>query len=287
MQRIALLCAVLSLLPAAAAAQQPGQLSVLTYNVHGLPSWVAGDSPTTRMPLVSELINAYDIALIQEDFFHPELLRQSAKHAVVAEGNISRFSSARVFGFLKGSGLTSFVDFPRDQIATIVPEPYATCSGWIAAGNDCWATKGLLIVRLRIAPDSELDVVQTHLDAGRSLEDRKVRARQLDQLRAKLMNFSTDRALIVAGDLNLRRDDLDDVALVAEFADFLELEDTGARGGEQWSPLDYILYRSGKGLGLEVMEAGEALEFAFEGEPLSDHPALFTRFRLSPAGSRP
>ena len=40
MQRIALLCAVLSLLPAASAAQQPAQLSVLTYNVHGLPSWV-------------------------------------------------------------------------------------------------------------------------------------------------------------------------------------------------------------------------------------------------------
>ena len=290
MSRLRLLLALLALLPGASVGEEAAglrELSVLTYNVHGLPSWIANDRPERRLPQVSRLINAYDVALIQEDFFHPELLRESAEHELVVDGNGSRFAGARFFTFLKGSGLTSFVDFPQERVATVVPEAYGSCSGWLAAANDCWATKGFLLVRLRIAPGAELDVVQTHLDAGGSRADRLVRAQQLDQLRTRLLDLSGERALIVAGDLNLRRQEPADQALLAEFADWLSLEDTGARGGDAWRPLDYVLYRSGKGLALEVLEAGEATEFVHEGEPLSDHPALFTRFGLAPTGSRP
>ena len=290
MPRLHLLLALLAWLPGVSLAEEAAgasELSVLTYNVHGLASWLVSDQPERRLPQVSRLINAYDVALIQEDFSYPELLRESAEHAVVVDGNGSRFASASLFTFLKGSGLTTFVDLPPERIATVLPEPYGSCSGWFAAANDCWATKGFLLVRLRIAPDLELDVVQTHLDAGRSAEDRQVRARQLDQLRARLIGFSAGRALIVAGDLNLRRDDPADRALLAEFVDWLSLHDTGARGAGDWRGLDYILYRGGEELGLEVLEAGEAPEFVHGGEPLSDHPALFTRFRLAPAGSRP
>jgi hypothetical protein len=31
---------------------------------------------------------------------------------------------------------------------------------------------------------------------------------------------------------------------------------------------------------LELLEAGEALEFVRNGAPLSDHPAVYARFRL-------
>ena len=41
-----------------------------------------------------------------------------------------------------------------------------------------------------------------------------------------------------------------------------------------------MFYRPGEGADLELVEAGEALEFRDGGTPLSDHPALYGRFRI-------
>ena len=85
--------------------------------------------------------------------------------------------------------------------------------------------------------------------------------------------------LVLAGDLNLDAADPEDVALRDAFTSSLGLANSGARGDDRWPRLDYIFYRSGGDLELEVVEAGEDASFAHEGAPLSDHPALFVRFR--------
>ena len=88
--------------------------------------------------------------------------------------------------------------------------------------------------------------------------------------------------MLVAGDLNLDAADPADRKLLDAFSARLGLRDSGARGREErgWAVLDYILHRDGERVRLEILEAGEAPEFEHQGEPLSDHPALFVRIRI-------
>ena len=53
-----------------------------------------------------------------------------------------------------------------------------------------------------------------------------------------------------------------------------------AEGGAFDRQLDYLLYRDGAGTEVELVEAGFATDFERNGAPLSDHPALFARFRI-------
>jgi endonuclease/exonuclease/phosphatase family metal-dependent hydrolase len=250
---------------------------VLSYNTHGLVAWVAGDDPATRFPIIGAKSNAYDVALLQEDFAHHYALRRGARQPIVERGNPSRFQSwCPICG---GSGLTILSGWKREDLLELVNRPYRECAGWIGGANDCLATKGFQRMRLRLPGGGELDFVNTHLDAGGSSADREVRRAQLEQLRRSIESEVAAGALILAGDLNLDAADSEDVVLRDAFTRALGLADSGARGGNRWRRLDYILYRSGVGLELEVVEAGEDASFVHEDAPLSDHPAIFARFR--------
>jgi endonuclease/exonuclease/phosphatase family metal-dependent hydrolase len=161
----------------------------------------------------------------------------------------------------------------------VVSRAFGKCAGWIGRANDCFATKGYERMRIRLEGGAQLDIVNTHLDAGRSQEDREARRGQLELLRSHIEAEVGGGALILAGDLNLDAADPEDVALLGAFTSALALESSGARGRSQWQALDYIFYRSGGGLALEVVEAGEDESFVHRGAPLSDHPAIFARFR--------
>lgn len=45
-----------------------GSFTALTYNVAGLPEQISGSSPATNSPLISPLLNRYDLVLLQEDW---------------------------------------------------------------------------------------------------------------------------------------------------------------------------------------------------------------------------
>jgi len=269
---------VASLLAASPAAGD--EFTVLSYNTHGLPAWVAGDDPATRLPIIGEKSNAYHLALIQEDFAHHVALRRGARQPVVERGNPSRFG--RWCPFCGGSGLTILSRFGREDHLELAARAYRDCAGWIGGENDCLATKGFQRLRIRLPGGGELDLVNTHLDAGRSPSDREARRSQLDQLRRNIEAEVPAGALILAGDLNLDAADPEDVVLRDAFTSALGLSDSGAGGGRRWPIIDYIFYRSGGGVELEVLEAGEDADFVHRGAPLSDHPAIFARFRTRP-----
>lgn len=277
------MCALLAAatLLGAAGDAPPVELALLSYNTHGLVGWLAGDDPARRFPLISERLDAYDVALIQEDWSWHEELVAEASHQVVERGNGSRLALAALLPVFGGSGLTTLVR-ERDWLLDVTREPYDTCAGWLAGANDCFGTKGFLHVRLRLPPDRRLDIYQTHLDAGRRPEDQAARARQLELLAQRITAISGDRALILAGDFNLDADVPAQRSALAGFAASLGLRETGAAPapGSEWRRLDYVLYRSGPAVSIDVIEAGEALEFRDELGPFSDHPALFTRFRV-------
>lgn len=263
---------------------------MLTYNTHGLPSWVAGDEPERRFPRIAALVNAYDVALIQEDFAHHERFRPGLGHGVVARGNPSRFADSWLCLVLcDGSGLTFLWHGIGERLLLLDNVPYAGCAGWVGGANDCLATKGFQHARIELAPGVVVDVVNTHLDAGRGSEDQAARTAQLGLLERHLHRTAAGRALILGGDLNLRASDARDREARDRFAASLGLVDSGAAPAPDgsWTHLDYLYYRSGDGVGLQVREAGEAAEFVDAGAPLSDHPALFALFGVQRSDAVP
>lgn len=88
--------------------------------------------------------------------------------------------------------------------------------------------------------------------------------------------------MIAGGDFNLSHCDSAGRRLLEEFAVAHGLRDSrpDARGDCGVGQVDYILYRSGDGVTLDLLEAGEAPEFAADSHPLSDHPAIHARFRV-------
>ena len=170
-------------------------------------------------------------------------------------------------------------NFEREWQLEVNSEAFNSCSGWLGGLNDCFASKGFQLARIETPSEKYVFILNTHLDAGRSTSDRKVRADQLNQILAKVEKVIDGEALIVAGDLNLRRNDPQDSHLLEAFKKDLGLLDSF--GGVKNRPsLDYILYRNGTDTTLEVLEVGINPDFQYDNKPLSDHPALFIRLLI-------
>ncbi|MEO6988867.1 MAG: endonuclease/exonuclease/phosphatase family protein, partial [Aquihabitans sp.] len=118
-----------------------------------------------------------------------------------------------------GSGLLTAVDESVADMTASVPYAYRT--GGDLRDSDTYATKGALLVRVRVAPDlPEVDVVSTHLFAGGELlpipgsDDRtrhhQARLRQLGELVAFIESHrSPTNPLVVLGDFNVSAHDPD------------------------------------------------------------------------------
>lgn len=263
------------------------EFAIVSYNVHGLPAWIARDDPEARMPAIGHLLAPYDVALVQEDWSHHALLSAAAGHATQLGGNGPRAQLLAAFSFFCGgcgSGLDVFAALPRERVLDVAAVPYDLCADWLFGANDCWATKGFLFARLRLASGAEVDVYDTHLEAGDGEDDLAVRELQLQKLRGFVTDRSAGRPVILGGDLNLPYDDARQQAIVKSFASALGLRDAGARPDDtsRWEKrLDWILYRDGAGVSLTLLSTGEERAFVRDGAPLSDHPAVFARFRVA------
>jgi len=277
----------------------PGHtFSLLSYNVHGLFPLAAKDDPRDRMPTIGWLANKYDVVLYQEDFEYHHILAEQMEDSVGYRGNGMGWDPRRVAAkvFLSpvavflphfsppyGDGVSTFAD-ETFAPADVAREPYAECNGWFGQNGDCWARKGFLRVRLHTPGGGEIDVYNTHLEAGPGERSVAVRSSQLDELAEAVERLSAGRAVIVAGDFNLALIRAGDRPMKLRFRERLGLEDSGA-GAELpfWRERDFVLFRSGGGTDLSVEESGEAVEFVSRGRALSDHPALYARFRVEVA----
>ena len=57
-----------------------GQLLAVTYNVDGIPQGIDGSNARVNNPLISPLLNGYDLVLLQEDFTYHDFLVRDAEH---------------------------------------------------------------------------------------------------------------------------------------------------------------------------------------------------------------
>lgn len=262
--------------PARAGGPAPARLSVLTYNTHGLPSWIAGDDPPGRYPLLLEKAARFDVVLLQEDFAHQPIVDLEARHPRIVRGNGPRLR----WPLFQGAGLTLLSRLVA--LSSPVLAPYEICHGVLRAANDCLGRKGWLMERVALPSGASVDVWNTHLDAGRGAGDRAARQAQLGRLAAAIHRESRGRAVVAGGDFNLDWDTPHERALLERFLERAGLAIAAMTPEGAWrSRLDYLLYRPAPETRLAVREAGMAEDFVdAEGRPLSDHPAIFAVFEV-------
>jgi hypothetical protein len=260
--------------PAAAApvatAPASGAFDMLTYNVAGLPQFVSQVQPSVNMPLISPLLNGYDLVLVQEDFWYHTELAKDALHPYQSTPKIATVRAV-------ADGLNQFSRLPFPPI--IEREMWAQCYGLINHANDCLSEKGFSLSRVTLTAGVEVDIYNLHADAGSAYEDNFTRARQFEQLRDFILARSNDRAVLVAGDYNLTGFDPEDEPVLQAFMSALGLTDSCRFllcGDEH---IDRILFRETPGLEIRPITWRIATEFVdAAGAPLSDHDAVHVRF---------
>jgi hypothetical protein len=280
------------------AAAEPGDgesFSVLSYNVRGLSDLTLADAGRARAAAIGWLANRYDAVLVQEDFEYHDLLVAQMAGKAVFRGNGMGWDPRRLavklvlapFALLLpdfwppyGSGLASMVREDLAKSRDFERTAFGVCNGWFGAHSDCWANKGFLRVAIE-AGGAAVDLYNTHLDAGDSAQSVAVRRLQLDRIASAIEARGAQRPVVVAGDFNLAFSRPGDRETMHEFRRRLRLDDSGA-GPEVpfWRERDFILYRSGAAAALHAERGGEALEFVNGKRALSDHPALYARFRV-------
>lgn len=287
-----LLAAVLPVLmwTSAVRAQPALQVTLLTYNVRGLPWPVATGRPAALDAIADRLIAMRRAGLqpnlvALQEAFTPEAkaIGRKAGYRYVAFGpgvaslsQPSRTAQDRAFlaagGFMSGessgkrvdSGLVIFSDYP---IVGVHRTTYAVCAGY-----DCLANKGALAVQVAMPGlAAPLTVINSHLNSGTASGSTRERStyayrRQVDALKVFIASvLSTGSPVLLAGDLNAgnraeRRGYLTDQILgigglaAAENACGPKLDCTGGSPGGVAESIrrgkDWLLYRSSRTLSL-------------------------------------
>ncbi|MCK5797057.1 MAG: hypothetical protein KAI47_07740, partial [Deltaproteobacteria bacterium] len=171
-----------------------GTLTILSYNVAGLPFGLSQSDPVTNTPLISPLLNAYDLALMQEDFAFTAQLSSKALHPHKST------PGTPVPGTFMNDGLTRFSNAFFTGHTRI---KWTACNGVFDQANDCLASKGFSVAETILGPGVLVDVYNLHMDAGNSAGDIAARSAEVDQLVAYIALHSAGRAIILAGDTNL------------------------------------------------------------------------------------
>jgi endonuclease/exonuclease/phosphatase family metal-dependent hydrolase len=244
-----------------------GEVRVLTYNVHGLPSAITGDDTPARIAQIGPRLSDYDVVGLQEAWVEDEVwdvLDQTVTLPKVGEAH-EPIDDEKVYG----TGLVAYSTLAPVETAV---GNYSACYGDFDNGSDCFASKGWLRARLALADGAEVDLVDTHLDAGNSQADDAARTIQVDEL---LAGVPGDRAVVLLGDFNLGWDDPEDAPLLAaiEAAGFRDAcADVDCAEPDR---IDHIYVRDGGGVSLAVQAWSVETAFVDDaGEPLSDHDAI-------------
>jgi hypothetical protein len=274
-----------------------GQFSMLSYNVAGLPEALSGLEPRVNMPLISPLLNDYELVIVQEDWQTPDpnpfgnlevyhdLLAKDAQHPYQSEpaplpaGNDPSRPSALV-----SDGLNRFSMFPFGELTRVSWEGcFGGLDGSDRGAGDCLATKGFSVATHTLADGVEVDVYNLHAEAGATEEDQRLSEEQFRHLADFVNERSAGRAVILGGDTNLHTHDGHpdawgdgDAIIWQTFTEATGLVDVCDLVSPCDRGIDKLAVRSSDTISLEPLsQLYDRDKFRREdGEPLSDHPPL-------------
>jgi endonuclease/exonuclease/phosphatase family metal-dependent hydrolase len=307
--------------PAATPAPFDGSLSVLTYNVHGLPWPFARGRPAAFRQIAERLAElraqgkAPQVVVMQEAFTRAAArIGREAGYRYVADGPNARQHGAQpdgpagaaflahahwnrgeTEGPLLDSGLVILSDYPIVATDTVA-YPRDACAGY-----DCLANKGAVLARIAVPGlTTPVDIVTTHLNCRERTGVKVTRADQAYSRELATLTAFVARAhdpglpLIVAGDFNVGKSASRNAMIAAATAD-LGARPALAEMVAEDQPLStdaLFAWRKNKDLQLAVSSPAvgitvEAIATPFGhdagGAMLSDHVGYVARYRLSPA----
>lgn len=257
-----------------------GTFTSLTYNVAGLPQGINPDQfPERNTPIISPLLNAYDVVLVQEDFgSYTDLLRAGADHEHMSEphpGPAELNPIGRAEAGV-GDGLNILSRLPIGPLDRV---PWTNCGN---ASADCLALKGFAATTLTLDDGVTVALYTLHMEAGGV--DTALRGEDLDQLAAYLEEH-TPGAVLIGGDWNLNYDESPDGEQLRGF-----MEETGLQDvcdvvdcGADDDVIDRFLFRSGDDVTLRPTSHRFERETFVDpaGAPLSDHDPLAVEWSWS------
>lgn len=293
-------------------ADQTGEISVLTYNVRGLPWPIAFGRGAALREIGRELAalrregRQPDVVLIQEGFrdeveglFRESGYRYWAEGPTRAErtafgGTVLRardlFRGEGV-GKLMGGGLHVFSDAPIVDVRTAA---YNNC-----AGVDCLANKGAMLVRLAPAwSPTPIDIVNTHMNSrkasmaprSRTLPAHNGQVRELDAF--LLANRETGNPMLLGGDFNIRNSPARYYFQALErpytvVGEFCSQPDSGCGDGaadatsEPWLRSQDLQAFAAGAVRVQPLRAETLFPTKDPKRALSDHDGYLVRYRLA------
>lgn len=274
-------------------------LSVLTYNVAGLPSFVGGAAPNlAKNQAISPMFDAalYDVVAIQEAF-DSTIYASHANHNTGFPAANTPTQEAPMAPALVASGLMRLSSFPLAGYQRI---QWTTCEN--ADQADCLANKGFSFARHDLGGGAEVDIYNWHAEAGNTVDDVIARNTQISQLLDYIDGNSAGRAVILLGDTNSRytrtSDDIRDILSLGFSDAWLDEYFAGVAPAQTDSNntsdcdsnpdsascelKDKIFFRSGDTITLTLGGYTIPSNFVDDfGAPLSDHLPVLASFEVT------
>jgi len=265
----------------------PTQISVLTYNIAGLPDIISQSTPSLYTPFISKLVNDYDVVHVQEDFdFHDSLLLY----------NNHPYRTETMGTTTIGDGLNTLSRYPIKNFKRI---KWTDC-----ADTDCYTPKGFSYSQIEISAGVTIDFYNAHANAQSDSLSLNARRKNTVQLYNYIQEHSTGNAIILMGDFNSRYTRLNDtirmmldLGLKDVWVELIRGGDVPVKDGNSVNNcetmprtrpdcerVDKIFYRSNDKI--EIVPMSYQLDderFYYQGNdtiPLSDHWPMFADFLI-------
>lgn len=301
---ICLLCALLVLLPfslGASAAESGKTVSLLCYNVAGLPNIddLLGKPDaqhlTTNQTLLGKQLNvsSYDAIAVQEDFNY---------HKYLEKGLVSYpYKTNHTGGVPGGDGLNVFARVP---VYNETRTKWDSLYGVIDDGADEMTPKGILYTVLDFGDGILVDLYDIHADAYGDAGSCAARRDNFRQLAEMIQQRGSNRPVIVTGDFNASIHQGNDDGLYellyagcglkdawvelhngGNYENFDYWEETVGGGWPNywgvWDSLEKFLYRDGGGIHVEANTFAYTDFLDDQGRSISDHKAAEAAFTFT------
>lgn len=290
-----------------------GSFRLLSYNVSGLPVEISQGHPDINLPVISPLLNDYELVLTQEDYdwWKPDGLASSVDfvnyHGRLRASATHEYQSPQHPGpkavgldpadrpdMELGDGLGIMANLPVEGDERV---PWTDCFGGFNQEDggkaDCLAMKGFQVAELTLPNGAGVHVYNINAEAGTNPRDQELQAANFEQLADHIAANAKGDAIILAGHTNLYLDgteaassDGEDGRIWQAFLETTGLTDACSAGScDDGTVLDRVLYRSGKGVELEPTSQKLRTDRFVDvnGEPLSENPPVEVVFGWRPA----
>lgn len=255
-------------------------LSVLSYNVWGLPS-LLGTKRKERFERLGATLNAYDVVALQEAYSDDiEILKQSSgfpHHFRLDNGSLLKTNS----------GLYILSKYPISKTASTT---FNSC-----AGANCLANKGILMVQVEHPKIGPVDVYTTHYQEDDTAKAKQIRINENNRvLQEFILRNASKHPVIITGDFSsipeqteyadlMKRMPLTDIfsKLNPDNPGYTLTPDNPMTGGEGTPKrIDYIFALQKTGVEVTPLESKITHQQPVDGVVLSDHYGVSAKLRI-------